>query len=385
MEPRRTGRREGELTVDELAAETGMTVRNVRAYSSRGLLPPPRLEGRTGYYGPDHVARLTLVREMLDQGYTLTAAEKLISAAPGSGSQALGLYHALMSPWEGIESEVVEPLSLAREAGIAFDRKLIDRLIELGLGVETDDARLEIDNPTLVRAGLQVIAAGVPADRVLSIVPSLREHADAVSTLFVGLVFDSLWKEFVDAGMPARAWPRMQQSIEEIIPLAGQALLAAFQASLGDAITTAMRTGLEGVDAFDSVDQDGGSDPAEGAASASPPPSGDESTSTAAALGAPLEAASDASPDHVPAPRDAGPDHDAARHTAVPARDAVARDAAPRDAAPRDDAAPDQDGDPLDQEPQTVAPPVVDEGDIKRPSRLRVSRRRSSDRTTPRS
>lgn len=61
-----------------------MTVRNVRAYSSRGLLPSPRLEGRTGYDGPDHLARLTLVREMLDQGYTLTAAEKLIrGAGPG--------------------------------------------------------------------------------------------------------------------------------------------------------------------------------------------------------------------------------------------------------------------------------------------------------------
>lgn len=365
MEPRRTGRREGELTVDELAAETGMTVRNVRAYGSRGLLPPPRLEGRTGYYGPDHVARLTLVREMLDQGYTLTAAEKLISAAPGSGSQALGLYHALMSPWEGIEAEVVEPLSLAREAGIAYDRNLIDRLIELGLGVETDDARLEIDNPTLVRAGLQVIAAGVPADRVLSIVPALREHADAVSALFVGLVFDSLWKEFVDAGMPARQWPRMQQSIEEVIPLAGQALLAAFQASLGDAITTAMRSGLEGVDRVESMDPDVGSDRPEGSAAGSPRSSGNESAATSAARGAPPEAMSAAAPDD-----DAAPDHDAAPGDQV---------------APHDPTVPHDHDVPHDDGAQTVPPGLPDEGDPKRPSRLRVSRRRSSDRTTPRS
>lgn len=245
---RRTGRRDGELTVDELAAETGMTVRNVRAYSSRGLLPPPRLSGRTGYYGPDHVARLTLVREMLDQGYTLTAAEKLITAAPGSGTQALGLYHSLMSPWEETEPEVVEPRSLAREAGIAFDRGLIDRIIELGLAVETEEGLLRIENPNLVRAGLQVIAAGVPADRVLDIVPALREHADAVSRLFVTLISDSLWKEFVDAGMPARQWGRLQQSFEVIIPLAGQALLAAFQDSLGSAVTEAMRDGFGGLE-----------------------------------------------------------------------------------------------------------------------------------------
>ncbi|GAA1901177.1 MerR family transcriptional regulator [Lapillicoccus jejuensis] len=253
---RRRGRREGELTVDELAAQTGMTVRNVRAYSSRGLLPPPRLEGRTGYYGPDHVARLTLVREMLDQGYTLAAAEKLITAAPGSGTQALGLYHALMSPWDGVEEEVVEPRSLAREAGIAYDPELVRRLVDLDLATETEDLRLRIANPTLVRAGLRVIAAGVPAERVLDIVPTLRGHADAVSRLFVQLIWDSLWKDFVDAGMPARQWPRMQQSFEEIIPLAGQALLAAFQDSLGTAITTAMRDALPDETADDDTDPD---------------------------------------------------------------------------------------------------------------------------------
>jgi DNA-binding transcriptional MerR regulator len=58
-----------ELTVDELAARVGVTVRNLRAYSARGLLPPPRMVGRTGYYGREHVARLLLVREMLAEGY----------------------------------------------------------------------------------------------------------------------------------------------------------------------------------------------------------------------------------------------------------------------------------------------------------------------------
>jgi len=57
-----------ELTVDELAARVGVTVRNVRAYSARGLLPAPRMVGGTGYYGREHVARLLLVREMLAAG-----------------------------------------------------------------------------------------------------------------------------------------------------------------------------------------------------------------------------------------------------------------------------------------------------------------------------
>src|SRR5436305_1141119 len=52
------------MTIDELARRSGMTVRNIRAHQSRGLLPPPEIEGRTGFYGPEHVARLELIAEM---------------------------------------------------------------------------------------------------------------------------------------------------------------------------------------------------------------------------------------------------------------------------------------------------------------------------------
>ena len=70
-----------QLTVDELAARVGVTVRNVRAYAARGLLPPPRLVGRTGYYGREHVARLLLVREMLAEGYSLALIERTLASA----------------------------------------------------------------------------------------------------------------------------------------------------------------------------------------------------------------------------------------------------------------------------------------------------------------
>src|SRR3978361_155636 len=54
---------DGDLTIDELAQRTGMTVRNIRAHQSRGLLPPPEVRGRTGYYGQAHLARVELIRE----------------------------------------------------------------------------------------------------------------------------------------------------------------------------------------------------------------------------------------------------------------------------------------------------------------------------------
>ncbi len=231
---------EVDLTIDQLAARTGMTVRNVRAYSTRGLLAPPRLVGRTGHYNGEHVARLTLVREMLEQGYTLTAAERLLAAAPSSGAQALGLYHALMTPWAQNEPEDVEPETLAAQARVAHDPAAIDALVRQGLAEQLADGRLRITNPSLVRAGLEVIGLGIPLDQVMGLVPDLRAHATAVAELFVELFRSSVWSDFEAAGMPAQQWPRMQSTVEQIVPLAGQALMSTFQEAMGRAIETAM-------------------------------------------------------------------------------------------------------------------------------------------------
>jgi DNA-binding transcriptional MerR regulator len=237
---------EVDLTIDQLAARTGMTVRNVRAYGTRGLLPPPRLVGRTGYYNGEHVARLTLVREMLDQGYTLTAAERLLAAAPTSGAQALGLYHALMTPWTQNQPEVVEAETLAAQARVAHDPAVIDALVREGLVERQPDGRLRITNPSLVRAGLEVIGLGMPLDQVMALLPDLRAHATAVAELFVELFRASGWSDFVAAGLPAEQWPRMQSLVEQIGPLAGQALMSTFQEAMGQAIETAMESDFGG-------------------------------------------------------------------------------------------------------------------------------------------
>src|SRR6188474_2288287 len=67
-----------ELTIDELARRTGMTVRNIRAHQSRGLLPAPQVRGRTGFYGTEHEARIKLIRELQADGYKLEAIGRLL-------------------------------------------------------------------------------------------------------------------------------------------------------------------------------------------------------------------------------------------------------------------------------------------------------------------
>src|SRR5256885_15495738 len=89
-----------DLTIEQLAAEVGMSVRNIRSHQSRGLLPPPEVRARVGYYGPEHVARLNLILDLQADGFNLAAIERLVNAASGSAARPLDLRRALAAPFE---------------------------------------------------------------------------------------------------------------------------------------------------------------------------------------------------------------------------------------------------------------------------------------------
>jgi DNA-binding transcriptional MerR regulator len=235
-----------ELTVDQLAARVGMTVRNVRAYATRGLLPPPRLAGRTGYYGPHHIARLSLVRQMLEEGYTLAAVERLLAKAPPDATAAeLGVLRAAVSPWLPDEPEEMHVDTLAARAGTAHDDGLVDRLAALGVVERVGTDRVRVLNPALLAAGLQVVRMGLPAAAVVEVQRRVAHHARQAAQLYVGLIRDTVWREFVDADMPADGWARVQEVLEQLPPLAGQALLATFRAAMTEEVDRAAAADLD--------------------------------------------------------------------------------------------------------------------------------------------
>ena len=86
---------ENELTIEELAAQTGMTVRNIRSHRARGLLPAPEVRDRVGYYGPQHLARLRMIQELQADGFNLKGIERLLSQSVGAAEQFLSIRRAL--------------------------------------------------------------------------------------------------------------------------------------------------------------------------------------------------------------------------------------------------------------------------------------------------
>src|SRR5215204_5187889 len=102
-----------------------MTARNIRAHQSRGLLPPPVVRARTGFYGPEHAARIRLIQDMQAQGFNLKSIERLLEIGGGSGSeQALQFERILLQPFGDEQPEVVTDEELVEIFGQPLDGKL---------------------------------------------------------------------------------------------------------------------------------------------------------------------------------------------------------------------------------------------------------------------
>src|SRR5215210_4041931 len=108
---------ERRLTVEQLAYETGMSVRNIRNHQSRGLLPPPDVRSRIGYYGPQHVERLRLIQEMQAEGFKLTAIERILGDQGAAAERFIGLRRAITAPFETEAPAILEVEDIVERFG----------------------------------------------------------------------------------------------------------------------------------------------------------------------------------------------------------------------------------------------------------------------------
>jgi DNA-binding transcriptional MerR regulator len=235
---------EDALTVDELARRTGMTVRNIRAHQSRGLLPPPEVRGRTGYYGPEHMARIELIRELQADGFNLESIRRLLEGAGGSSEEVLRFTRALRAPFEDEQPQIVSGEELAERWGAA-DPKLLARAQKLGIVRPLGDGKFEELSPRLARASAELASLGVAPETALSVAAKIRRHAEGVSRAFVELFLDEVWKPFEEAGRPKDRWPEVREALERLRPLAAESLLAIFQITMSEAVEKAFGRELE--------------------------------------------------------------------------------------------------------------------------------------------
>ncbi|MFE0463490.1 MerR family transcriptional regulator [Kitasatospora sp. NPDC058965] len=226
------------LTVDELAARAGVTVRTLRFYSGRGLLPPPELgPRRVGFYGRTHLDRLELIEELQRQGLTLAAIERYLNQLPEDiGALDLAIHRALVAAWtpESTAAEEADVEQLSRRVGRELTPEHLDRLVAMGALHRTDRPDTFRVDPGLLPLGARILDLPIPLETILATRAVVRLHSQATARDLHRLFRETVWKPIRESEPDPAALDRMRELTAEIEPLLAQALVTAFHRSLAD-------------------------------------------------------------------------------------------------------------------------------------------------------
>jgi len=230
-------------TVDELAARAGVTVRTVRFYGTRGLLPPPVIgPRRVGRYGPEHLSRLALIEELQRQGMTLAAIERYLEQLPPDlSARDLAVHRALVASWAPESAEEITRQELERRAGRALADRDVDRLAAMGVldkGSGPDVFRLD---GALLRLGVELLDVPIEHETILASRTVLLEHARSAAQELARLFQEQVWNPYRESGEDPDHLAAMKSLSAHMQPMVIQALVTAFQRSLSEELRTAFR------------------------------------------------------------------------------------------------------------------------------------------------
>jgi len=128
-------------------------------------------------------------------------------------------------------------VTLAAKSGVPGDPAVLSRLAALGVLEPVGENRVRVLDPTLLAAGLQVVRLGVDPASLVDAQLQVAELVEQAARVYVEMFRSTVWKQFVDAGCPSDDWPRLRSLIEQIQPVAAQALLASFRSAMAAAVT----------------------------------------------------------------------------------------------------------------------------------------------------
>lgn len=213
---------EQEYSIDELARVAGTTVRNVRAYQDRGLLPPPERRGRAGIYRQGHLSRLHVINQLLERGFTIANIKELLEAWESGQDldHVLGLDSVLAGTWTEEIPVYMDPDELGELFKNDIDEDVLRRAMEVGL-FEVDGDRIKIPSPRLLNAGLELYNAGIPLGALLRELQVVRTDVDRLTRSFVQLVVNHVVEPMTAEHLPRpEEIARLGEIIQRLRPLA---------------------------------------------------------------------------------------------------------------------------------------------------------------------
>lgn len=233
------------MTIDELARRAGTTTRNVRAHQTRGLLPPPRMVGRVGHYGSDHLVRLAYIDRLQHRGFSLAAIRDLLKGWDEGRSltEVLGFEDALTAPWsDEVPERFSRPQLVELFPEIEADPGLLERAVAAGLLRRDADQADEGDDsyvapsPRLVRVGADLVSWGVPLAAAIDESVQLAADMAPIARRMVKLFETHVWEPFVAAGYPADRLPAVTAALQQVRPVTATAVLSVLARRMEEAV-----------------------------------------------------------------------------------------------------------------------------------------------------
>ena len=213
-----TGTRE--YRIGELARAAGISVRTLRYYQERKLLPPPRREGRIAWYSRAHLSRLRVIGQLLERGHTLGGTGELLSAWEQGYDLAelLGFERAMTAPWS---DEIPVPVTVGGVSellGGQLTPEILDDAVRLGY-IEVDGDRVAHVSRRLLDTTAILVHEGIPLSAILAAGGELQAGLDKLASLFVELFTSHILDGSTRPPRP-REVARLAQTVERLRPVA---------------------------------------------------------------------------------------------------------------------------------------------------------------------
>jgi DNA-binding transcriptional MerR regulator len=218
------------LTLEELTERVRMSVRNVRFYTSKGLVPPPIRRGRSGYYTADHVARLQLVQELQGHGFTLSAIERYLARVPADASpEDIALHRAMLAPWMADSWDDVDRAGLEQQAGRRLTPRDLETLTALGV-LRGGPRRFQVSRSQL-GVGLGLLDLGYPIEAARAAAEVYAAHGRAIAEELYELFRTKVWPVYKEQGVSPE---KIQEVVERLKPLSIASLVQAYEAGMDE-------------------------------------------------------------------------------------------------------------------------------------------------------
>lgn len=225
-----------EMTIEELARRADVATTTVRMYQTRGLLPGPRRVGRIGRYGPGHLARLRMIGQLQERGFSLAGIGHLVETwEAGRGlDDLLGLEGQLpgFEPAPETSLLTVEEVAARFPPG-ALTAEAVERARELDVVQLAEDGRLEVQ-PGFLDIGAELVEMGIPLAEVFDEQEALEEAMNRIVRRFADLFERHILQGFIADGMPAERLSELADTLSRLTELATMVVNRSLRKSLGE-------------------------------------------------------------------------------------------------------------------------------------------------------